>query len=168
MIDFSKPYYEEYYSKVSEIKDLIISENFFSEKNMKISWNINEENGTVLYAFKKLPTKGSKVPLNDYTSDFIEKFFMNDDRILAFSKITIPAGEYVGDHKDNCYWQREFFRAHIPLMDTEAVFYYGDEEINWKKGQLYFFDVRNVNHSAKNDSDKDFEFIAIDICIEDA
>jgi hypothetical protein len=48
------------------------------------------------------------------------------------------------------------------------MFYYGDEEINWKKGELYFFDVRHIEHSAKNDSDEKFEFISIDICVEDA
>lgn len=168
MIDFSKNYYKEYYQKITDIKDIILQESFSPRKNMKISWNTDDDNGIVMYAFKKLNTKATKVPIDDYTNEFIANTISNDDRILAFSKITIPAGQSVGEHVDTCYWSREFFRAHIPLMDTEAMFYYGEQEINWKKGELYFFDVRNVRHSAKNNSDKDFEFVAIDICIENA
>lgn len=168
MIDFSRDYYKRYYQKISEVKDLILQEYFSPKKSMSIAWNIEEEGGTVLYAFKKLDCKGSKVPIEDYNSEKINSIISDDDRILAFSKITIPSGQSVGKHIDNCYWSREFFRAHIPLMDTKAMFYYGDEEINWKMGKLYFFDVRNIKHSAKNDSNEDFEFIAIDICTEDA
>lgn len=166
MLDFSRKYYVDYYQKTNELKDLILNEYFNKKTNMKISWNIDDDNGCVLYAFKKIPSAGS-IPKDKYTYDKVKEY-ADDDRIIAFSKITIPSGQHVGDHVDNCYWPREFFRAHIPLMDTEAVFYYGDEEINWKKGELYFFDVRHVNHSAKNESDADFEFISIDICVEDA
>ena len=167
MIDFSRPYYVEYYDKITKLKDLILQEYFNPKTNLKISWNIDDDNGCVLYAFKKIPSDEATIPKTKYSDELIEKFSA-DDGVLAFSKITVPAGQHVGEHVDNCYWPREFFRAHIPLMDTEAMFYYGDEEINWKKGELYFFDVRHIKHSAQNNSDKDFEFISIDICVEDA
>jgi len=166
-IDFSRPYYVEYYDKINELKQLILDEHFSPKTNMKISWNIDDDSGCVLYAFKKIPREEATIPKDKYSTEIVEKF-AEDDRILAFSKITIPPGQHVGEHVDTKYWPKEFFRAHIPLMDTDAMFYYGDEEINWKKGELYFFDVRHIKHSAKNESDKSFEFISIDICVEDA
>ena len=166
-IDFSRPYYVEYYDKINELKDLILEEYFNPKTNLKISWNIDEDSGCVLYAFKKLPRDEATVPKTKYCSETIEQFG-KDDNILAFSKITLPSNQHVGEHIDTKYWPKEFFRAHIPLEDTEAIFYYGEEEINWKKGELYFFDVRHIKHSAKNESDKDCEFISIDICVEDA
>ena len=166
MIDFSRPYYVEYYNKMHTLKDLFLLE-FFNEKySLNIAWDSEDYTGSVLYGFKKFPFD-MNIPLQEYTESLIEKF-ANDDRIMAFSKIIIPPKQKVGEHVDTCYWPKEFFRAHVPLMDTKAIFYYGDEEINWKRGEIYFFDVRHIKHGAKNDSDEAFEFISIDICVEDA
>jgi len=54
-IDFSRPYYVEYYDKINELKQLILDEHFSPKTNMKISWNIDDDSGCVLYAFKKIP-----------------------------------------------------------------------------------------------------------------
>lgn len=171
MIDFSTKYYLDYRNKIEQYKDLILAENFDDQTSLKIDWNTgNGGTGSVVYSFKKMPRKdflGRKDGVKKaYTNSLVESFFQ-DERILAFSKITIPAGQSVDEHIDTCYWPKEFFRIHIPLEDTEAVFYYGDEEVQWKFGEVYFFDVRHIKHGAKNKSGKDFSLLIVDICVED-
>lgn len=165
MINFSTNYYQNLFLDLEKIKDEIISEKFDPEKKMNIVWDTPDEIGRVEYAFKKLPRKIDNKLMIPFTNEKV-KNYMKSDRIVAFTKITVPAGQHVTPHYDNSYWGPEFFRAHIPLMDTEAYFTYGDQKIVWEKGKLYFFDVRNVKHSADNYSNKDFEFVAIDIKIE--
>lgn len=166
MIDFSKDYYQNLFNDIEKIKDKIISEKFDPIRKLNIAWQTNEENGRVEYAFKKIPRNLSEKLLTPFTDKVVAEF-MKNDRIVAFTKIIVPAKQHVTPHYDNSYWGPEFFRSHIPLMDTEAYFTYGEDKIAWEKGKLYFFDVRNVMHSANNPSTEDFEFIAIDIKIEE-
>jgi hypothetical protein len=164
MIDFSRDYYQELFLNLEKIKDDIMSEEFDTFK-LNILWNTTDQKGDIQYQFKKVPKKYPKNCFKPFTNKSVESF-MEREEILAFTKIILPAGQHVTPHYDNSYWGPDFFRAHIPLMDTEAYFTYGDEKIVWEKGKLYFFDVRNFKHAADNYSDKDFEFIAIDIKIE--
>ena len=165
MINFSRDYYTKLFSDLENIKDEIIAEEFDCSKKLGSAWNTEDENGKVEYAFKKIPRKVPDSLLTPFTNEKVANF-MQSDRIIAFTKIIVPSGQHVAPHYDNSYWGPEFFRSHIPLMDTEAYFTYGDEKIIWEKSKLYFFDVRSVRHSADNYSDKDFEFISIDIKIE--
>lgn len=165
MINFSRDYYQKLFKGLEDIKDQIMSEKFDPVKKLNVAWNTNNQDGKVEYSFKKLPREVPEQLLTPFTHKVVGDF-MKSDRIVAFTKIIVPAEQHVTPHYDNSYWGPEFFRSHIPLMDTEAYFTYGEEKIVWERGKLYFFDVRNVMHSANNYSKKDFEFIAIDIKIE--
>jgi len=165
MIDFSKKYYFKLFKDLNNLKSQIMEEKFDASKKINIEWNTSDKSGVVQYAFKKLPRKIPDKLFIPFTNKDVEEY-MKGDRIIAFTKIIVPAGQHVTPHCDNSYWGPEFFRVHIPLMNTKAYFTYDDKKIVWKKGKIYFFDVRNVKHSADNYSNKDFEFIAIDIKIE--
>lgn len=133
--------------------------------NIDLLKSTAENNQDLSYNFLKISSKiSTKI---EKTSDEKINLFLSDSNILSVGRILLGPKSNIVLHKDSDYWTEKFYRIHIPKNKVGAVFFYDSLEIEWEINKVDIFDVMGVTHGAKNNSDKTFELIYIDITQED-
>lgn len=155
---------ERYYSNCRQISSNLIDYDWKSLFNLDVNMVQTDDynnHGDLAYNFlkisSKLYTKIEKTPdqkLND---------FLSDPNILSVGRILLGSNAEIGLHKDDDYWTEKFYRIHIPINETGAIFFYDGKKIKWEKNEVYIFDVMNVLHGGENKTEEIAEIIYVDI-----
>lgn len=150
---------QKYFSKCKSLAEELTKYDWNSVRGFQIDFSKGDD--SLKYQFLKFSSK-LYTKVQETNSKNINKF-LNDPNVLSLGIIDVLANSKVEIHKDHDYWSALFYRVQIPINAPGAVFIYGGEEIVWETEKVYIFDVMNVPHGAKNDTDQNFQMVYIDI-----
>lgn len=155
---------QKYYSYAQEISNNLITYDWKSLFNLDVNMIQTKDYknyGDLAYNFLKISSKlYTKI---EATPDQKLNTFLNDLNILSVGRILLGPNTEIGLHKDDDYWTEKFYRIHIPINETGAIFFYDGEKIKWEKNEVYIFDVMNVLHGGENKTEETTEIIYVDI-----